>query len=688
MNKINSRYKLLAMAVAFMPIFTNCADNNTKAIVNLPAEPAGLGYEKTIAEPDVVYPLPVVDNFIAQTGKDAHGNLINKYDRAVNPVIQLLKGFDEVWSLGDAKWANGEANGSGPKDRFASTHIVDAAVWRENMSYSLRVTGSVPGYERSYQDALGAYFDDLRSKNNSLIDGLGPLAEWYKQGSGAHTLIQHNIADQYLDASNEKFFNVNEIITYEEMDSSTASVDSELGFFVKFLNIMRGPEGTTSPAKYFYCSPRPWTMDDNGNVRQTGTIRLGSGDAREEGNRKMGQRTIPVYDSHIQVVPALIYSLENRGRHKDCGFPSGHTNAGYLAAFAYAYAVPERYPELLTRAAKLGEDRIISGYHSPLDVIGGRIMATALAAAYINRYSDDADAALANTRKYFEARIRDEKSLMQYAHSESADDPFADDKANKAYYREKLAYSFKQNPAKAGQEMIVPKGAEVLLKSRFPYLTAQQRRVVLYTTGIDSGYPVLDDSNGWGRIDLVTAADGYGAFVGDVYVNMDATKGYFSAADSWDNDIHGKGKLVKSGSGKLVLTGSNSYSGGTVLNGGTLVAASSSAFGSGDVFVNAGAIIVRSKKPLVIGNHYTQINGTLSFDLRGHNQADLIVHGDMNIKAGNVLIDLETADQFKQGDTLAIIQADQIHGRFESAVTQDDRLLDIVYEDNRIVIKL
>ncbi|WP_428240382.1 phosphatase PAP2 family protein [Gynuella sp.] len=688
MYKIDSRYKLLAMAVAFMPILTNCANNNAKAIISLPAEPAGMGYEKTIVEPDVMYPLPIVENFIAQTGKDTHGNSINKYDRSVNPVIRLLKGLDDVWSLGDVEWANGEANGSGPKNRFMNTHIVDAAVWQENMSYSLRVTGSVPGYERSYQDALDAYLDDLRSKNNSLIDGLGPLAEWYKQGAGARSLIQHDITDQYLKTSDEKFFNVNEVILYEEMDSSTASVDSELGSFVKFLNIMRGPEGTTSPAKYFYCSPRPWTMNNDGNVRQTGTITLGSGEPREAGNRKMGQRTIPVYDSHIQVVPALIYSLENRGRHKDCGFPSGHTNAGYLAAFAYAYAVPERYPELLTRAAKLGEDRIISGYHSPLDVIGGRIMATALAAAYINRYSSDADAALANTRKYFEARIRDEESLMQYAQSGGADDPFADDKANKAYYREKLVYSFKQDPAKVGQEMIVPKGAEVLLKSRFPYLTGQQRRVVLYTTGIDSGYPVLDDSNGWGRIDLVTASDGYGAFVGDVYVNMDATKGYFNAADSWDNDIHGKGKLVKSGSGKLVLTGSNNYQGGTVLNGGALVAASSNAFGSGDVFVNAGAVIVRSEKPLVVGKRYTQVNGTLSFELSGHNQGGLLVHGDMNIKAGNVLIDLDNTDQFKQGDTLAVIQANDIHGRFDSAVTQDGRLLDIIYEDNRIVIKL
>ncbi len=58
--------------------------------------------------------------------------------------------------------------------------------------------------------------------------------------------------------------------------------------------------------------------------------------------------------------------------------------------------------------------------------------------------------------------------------------------------------------------MMVPKGAEVLLETRFPYLD-NTRRWVLATTGLPSGYPVLDDPEGWGRLDLYSAADGYGA---------------------------------------------------------------------------------------------------------------------------------------------------------------------------------
>ncbi|MBQ4783348.1 phosphatase PAP2 family protein, partial [Pectobacterium versatile] len=57
----------------------------------------------------------------------------------------------------------------------------------------------------------------------------------------------------------------------------------------------------------------------------------------------------------------------------DGGFPSGHTNAGYLAAFGLAYAVPQQYSDLILRAGEIGYSRVVTGIHSPLDVIGGRM---------------------------------------------------------------------------------------------------------------------------------------------------------------------------------------------------------------------------------------------------------------------------------------------------------------------------
>ncbi|MER3190719.1 autotransporter-associated beta strand repeat-containing protein [Salmonella enterica] len=56
---------------------------------------------------------------------------------------------------------------------------------------------------------------------------------------------------------------------------------------------------------------------------------------------------------------------------------------------------------------------------------------------------------------------------------------------------------------------------------------------------------------------------------------------------TFDNAISGSGQVVKSGDKTLTLSGSNTYTGGTLISGGTLVATSVDALGSGDVTDNA-----------------------------------------------------------------------------------------------------
>ena len=53
-------------------------------------------------------------------------------------------------------------------------------------------------------------------------------------------------------------------------------------------------------------------------------------------------------------------------------------------------------------------------------------------------------------------------------------------------------------------------------------------------------------------MNLFEAASGYGAFVTDVTVNMDASKGGFNASDNWMNDIDGTGSLTKAGTGQWI----------------------------------------------------------------------------------------------------------------------------------------
>jgi autotransporter-associated beta strand protein len=280
-----------------------------------------------------------------------------------------------------------------------------------------------------------------------------------------------------------------------------------------------------------------------------------------------------------------------------------------------AYAVPERFQELLTRASELGNNRIFAGMHSPLDVMGGRVTATALAAAIL---SDPSNSSLKQAA-YDDAHS---KLLTQTG---TAEDRFSNYDKNKDDYTQRLTYGFSPIHATTNP-MVVPKGAEVLLETRLPYLDSTQRRWVLATTGLSSGYPLLDDQEGWGRLNLFAAADGYGAFATDVTVTMDSNKGGFNALDRWRNDISGPGKLTKEGTGTLKLQGSNAYSGGTQVDEGALEGNSESAFGSGDVTVNGGTLVDNVPGPMIIGGNYTQsAGGTLELDLSSKND-----HLEMN----------------------------------------------------------
>ncbi|TSH99833.1 AIDA autotransporter, partial [Salmonella enterica subsp. enterica serovar Derby] len=52
---------------------------------------------------------------------------------------------------------------------------------------------------------------------------------------------------------------------------------------------------------------------------------------------------------------------------------------------------------------------------------------------------------------------------------------------------------------------------------------------------------------------------------------------------TFDHATRGGGQVVKSGDDTLTLSGSNTYTGGTLISGGTLVASNVEALGSGDV---------------------------------------------------------------------------------------------------------
>jgi autotransporter-associated beta strand protein len=176
---------------------------------------------------------------------------------------------------------------------------------------------------------------------------------------------------------------------------------------------------------------------------------------------------------------------------------------------------------------------------------------------------------------------------------------------------------------------------------------------------------VLDDAEGWGRLNLFDAADGYGAFNGDTVVTMDAAQGGFSASDRWNNDISGAGKLTKMGSGALMLTGNNTFSGGLEVDAGILQAASASALGKGDVYLAGGTLASAAAAPVAIGGAFTELAGaTLELDIGGSGAGRLTVAGTMTLAGGTLRVVFADGHVPSVGDTLDVIGASAIKGRF------------------------
>ncbi|MFD1956811.1 S-layer homology domain-containing protein [Paenibacillus thailandensis] len=530
-----------------------------------------------------------------------------------NPAIGVLSGFLDLWKPGSS-WDNGTKLNS------------------EVLDYNIQYVADL-AESRTEEEEIAAYYDDRRNQTYGAADGLGSLADVYREKSGTYTTIT-SIPD---DATTVKYSDGNGA-------NKGGNSDSELGKMVDLIGTLRGNYASTNPAKNYYSYMRPWRWLDESVIVPT---------------------LVPARSS----TPAT-----------DGGFPSGHTNASYLASLALAYAVPERFQELLTRASEMGNSRIVAGMHSPLDVMGGRVMATALAAATLA----DPDNAELKKAAY------DQAHDILLKETGTAEDRFSDYEKNKEEFTERLTYGFAPI-ASTTKPMVVPKGAEVLLETRQPYLSAEQRREVLATTGLPSGYPVLDDPEGWGRLNLFAAADGYGAFNDDVTVTMDAYKGGFHAADSWRNDISGTGKLTKEGTGTLTLLGSNTYSGGTELNAGTLEGGSATAFGSGDVLNNGGTLTENVTGKWIIGGSFTQAaEGTLELNVASSDDV-LEARGEVH---ANGTLEVNFTDDYKPGKgTITLISHDgnERTGQFvdvEINGLPSSYKARVVYQSDKILLKV
>jgi len=412
---------------------------------------------------------------------------------------------------------------------------------------------------------------------------------------------------------------------------------------------------STSPAKKYYSYPRPyrWNVD-----------------------------TMEVITSGYEA--SVLPEIENIGHSiflddasvSGAGFPSGHTNAIFLTSYGLAYGFPWKFQDIMMNAAEGGNYRIVAGVHSCLDVMGGRMTATAMSAsAFADKESGNYKIVQEAYTAAYETLFKDEipvlATLADYEEYQKNLEQFT-------YY---LTYDFDQI-GDTTLEMRVPKGAEAVLDTRLPYLTDEQKRWVIYTTGLPSGYPLLDDEEGWGRVNYYKAASGYGAFLTDVVVNMDASLGAYNAADNWLNDISGDGSLTLKGTGRLGLVGKNTFTGGVNVEGGELVMVSSTALGTGDVKVAGGTLSETVDGIATIAGDFAQTSGTLKLTV---DSADDVLNVKGNATLGGNLV-IEIAEGAELADGMVVLSASGLSGDFAKVEIVGNTGYTVKVDGNAVVL--
>ncbi|WP_408436346.1 acid phosphatase [Paraburkholderia sp. RL18-101-BIB-B] len=589
-----------------------------------------------------------VDNIATNQRGDARFAALN-----TNAGVRLVSRFLDIWSpLTEIVDAGVSAPAVGsfpaivpstwtglPNDGTPGGTVLNAAVHNANIQFAIGETTN-----RTQAQADAAYFDDRRGKGFSVTDGMGPLTDAWRAAAQQTTTITSIPANATTVLFNDTGNNI----------GVGGTANPTFGHVVDLLSAM-GNNASTEPGKRFYKYARPYR-----------------------------------WSSNVIVDPTLV-PAESADPTTDGGYISGHEAEAMRDALTMAYCLPERGTEMISRGLELGENRILAGMHSPLDVMAGRMFAIAATVANLN---NPANATL-KTEAFQQAHTALEAAtntkpaaFFALAHSGTlATDRFADFATNKANDIRRMTFGFTQIES-TNAPPTVPKGAEVLLETRFPYLSADQRRVVIKTTEFPSGFPVMDDAEGYGRIDTFAAFNGYGQFNGSVVVSMDATQGGFSANDMWRNDISGSGKLTLSGTGALQLTGNNSYSGGTQITGATLQADSATAFGTGDVFVGAGTAIMSASSPVKVGGKFTVLPGaTLAMEVDGSGGGQLNVGGQLTLAGSTLHVKFANGFAPKAGDTIQLITGGVGNQQF-STVTVDGVNASAVYSNGTVSIHI
>lgn len=356
-------------------------------------------------------------------------------------------------------------------------------------------------------------------------------------------------------------------------------------------------------------------------------------------NTQAGQ---DVYGSSrpVQAAPARFNIFDPtalNGIATNPSFPSGHTTYAYTDGILLAMLVPQQYQSMLARAADYANSRIVLGVHYPLDIIGGRALATYDLAqaftnpAYINNAATTGTAlnlpnqfvqAQGQIQAYLAAQCGNTVAACAASAANTTGDPYVPSAANQAAYQSRLTYGLPTLTfAQAPREQAPASGpdASILLAPLYGGSTTAARAIApgggLYgqlTSDTINQIVVNTETNAlaafygtplsyWSRVDLYSAAGYFGNVTGTL--QMDPTDRLtIDVGIGQGGALYANGTITGTafvGAGGLLggsgtLGGISALSGGTVAPGnsiGTLNVTGNVAFAPGSAYqveANAG----------------------------------------------------------------------------------------------------
>jgi autotransporter-associated beta strand protein len=143
------------------------------------------------------------------------------------------------------------------------------------------------------------------------------------------------------------------------------------------------------------------------------------------------------------------------------------------------------------------------------------------------------------------------------------------------------------------------------------------------------------------------------------------------------------------GTGRLVLTGKNSWTGGTEIAGGTLEADANGALGTGDVYVgSAGTLASAAPGQLAIGGSYAQLDkGTLDISLGANQAGTVAVQGTATILGGTLHIKFAGGFKPSVGTTYPVLSAGSRKGVFANVVA-DGVKSTVIYSNTGVSVRI